>query len=75
MGNTGKIGFIAAVRDEYTGRMEEVAEHLREKGCEIKQVLKLTGVITGRIDKGASLKDLKIEGIESVEIQKKIRKI
>jgi hypothetical protein len=67
--------FIAAVNDDYAGRIEEVAEKLRNMGCEIKRVMKITGVITGRVKKSISLNELKIQGIKSVELQKKVRKI
>jgi hypothetical protein len=69
-----KKNFIAAVDDKYTGRIEEVAERLRERGCDIRQILQLTGVITGKVDLQTSLNDLKIEGIASIELQKKVKK-
>jgi len=70
-----QISFIAAVNDEFTSRIEEVAERLRDKGCEIKKIMPLTGVITGNVDQSIPLKDLRVEGIDSVDRQKKVRKI
>lgn len=72
---TAKKNFMASVEEGYTDRIEEVAGRLRDKGCEIKQILKLTGVITGKIDHRIPLAELKIEGIQTVEIQRKVRKI
>lgn len=67
--------FMAAVEEGYSDRIEEIADRLRERGCEISQILKLTGVITGRVDQRTPLNKIKIEGIQSVEFQKKVKKI
>lgn len=75
MKRTGMKSFIAAVTDDHSDRMEEVADRLREKGCKINQILKLTGIITGRVSLSTPLNDLIIKGIKSVEIEKKLRKI
>jgi hypothetical protein len=69
-----KQSFIASVKDDYLERMEQVADQLRVKGCEINQILKFSGVITGKVNKQVNLKDLKIEGITSIEKQRVLRK-
>ena len=66
--------FVAAVDENYLNRIEDVADRLRTRGCKIENILKLTGVITGRVSLTTEIAELKIEGIESVEVQKKIRK-
>jgi hypothetical protein len=66
--------FIAAVSDDYTSRMDDVADRLKNEGCEIKQILKLTGIITGKVKHTIDLEQLKVEGVKSIELQRKIRK-
>jgi hypothetical protein len=55
-------------------QIDLVADQLRLKGCEIRQILKLSGVITGRVDKATHLDALRIEGISSIEKQRMVRK-
>jgi hypothetical protein len=74
MKRTDKKYFIAAVKDDYINRIEEVADALKAGGCEIKQVLYLSGIIIGKVDKTLDLNDLKVEGIASVENQRTMRK-
>jgi len=74
MKQTLKNDFIAAVKDDYLDQMDEVADRLRIKGCEIRRIMKLTGVITGRLKAGTEFSDLYVEGIASVEKQRLVRK-
>jgi hypothetical protein len=69
-----KKSFIASVQDEYMDRVEEVASRLRDKGCEIKRVMKLTGIITGRIDVERDLTQLHVEGIATIEKERTLHK-
>jgi hypothetical protein len=67
--------FIASVTDDYIETIDEVARRLQNLGCEITQVLKISGVITGRVEQNRDLHDLHIQGVASVEKQKQVRKI
>ncbi|HLO60358.1 MAG TPA: hypothetical protein VK179_16525 [Bacteroidales bacterium] len=67
--------FIASVTDDYLGTIDEVASRLQNLGCEITQVLKISGVITGKVEQDRDLDDLRIQGVASVEKQKQVRKI
>jgi hypothetical protein len=69
-----KKSFIASVKDEYMDRVEEVASRLRDRGCEINSIMKLTGIITGRIEDERDLKQLRVEGIASIEKERTLRK-
>jgi archaellum component FlaC len=72
--NRMKKDFIASVSDGYLDHIENIAEELQRLGCEIKQVMKITGVITGRIEQTRNLDELHIKGIDSVEKQRTVRK-
>jgi hypothetical protein len=75
MKKSGMKNFIAAVSDNYFNRIDDVADRLRKHGCEVEQILRITGVIIGRVSHTTDLRNLKIEGIEAIEIRKGIRKI
>jgi|WetSurMetagenome_2_1015567.scaffolds.fasta_scaffold279250_2 hypothetical protein len=66
--------FIASVRNEHLDHIEQVAQKLREKGCEITGILKITGVISGSVNETTDLNELKMEGIASIEKQRTVRK-
>lgn len=74
MRKIAKQYFIASVHDDYMDRIEQIADKLRSRGCEISEVLSLSGVITGRALPQVDLTDLKIEGIASVEKQRILKK-
>lgn len=69
-----KQNFIASVSDDYLDQIEQVVDQLRARGFEIKQVLRITGVITGRVSAKIELSELSIEGITSIEKPRKLRK-
>ena len=69
-----KQNFIASVSDDYLDQIEVVVEELRARGFEIKQVLRITGVITGKVSVKIELSELSIEGIASIEKPRKLRK-
>jgi hypothetical protein len=54
--------------------MEWIADNLRSQGCEIRDILPLSGVITGKALPQVDLKDLKVEGIASIEKQRTLKK-
>lgn len=69
-----KQHFIAAVQNDHLDHIEEVARRLRIKGCEINQILPITGIISGSIDAGQNLDELKVEGIAAIEKQRTVKK-
>jgi hypothetical protein len=74
MGKTVKQNFIASVRDDHMDQIEQIADKLRSKGCEINEVLELSGVITGKVSQRVNLDDLLVEGIASIEKQRVLKK-
>lgn len=74
MARPGKKYFIASVKDGYLSRINDVAEALKARGCDIRQVLSLTGTITGKVDNRVNLNDLQVDGIASIEKQRTMRK-
>ncbi len=75
MKSTNRQSFIASVHEDYIEHIERIADELRGKGCEIKQVLKISGVITGKAAPKINLEDLKVKGIASIEKQRDVRKL
>ena len=69
-----KQSFIASVHDDYMDQIEQIADKLRLKGCEINDVLVLSGVITGKAKQQVKLDDLHVEGIASIEKQRVVKK-
>ena len=68
-----KRNFIASVEENATGKIDQIAGELRRKGCTIKQVLKLSGIITGCSSGNESkLEDLKISGIKYIEEDRQV---
>ncbi|MEX2568244.1 MAG: hypothetical protein WD431_20020 [Cyclobacteriaceae bacterium] len=68
--------FIAAVEDDQIEHIELVVERLKEKGCEIRQVLTFSGIISGcSSGKEANLQELKVNGIKHIEEDREVRAI
>ena len=74
MKKTIKQDFIASVDDDYMDQIDLIADELRLKGCEIKEVLEISGVIIGKAKITVDLKDLYVEGIVSIEKQRILKK-
>jgi hypothetical protein len=74
MKRIAKQYFIVSVDESHLEQIDQVAAVLKSKGCEISKILKLTGVITGKVPIDAQLTDLKIEGISSIEKQRAVSK-
>lgn len=70
-----KINFIASVKEERLNDIKHIADQLASLGCEITNVLSFSGIITGEALSQLSLSDLKIEGIQSIEIEKTVKAI
>lgn len=72
--NAMKRNFIASIEDNATEKIDQIAGELRQQGCTIKQVLKLSGIITGYSSgKEARLEDLKVTGIKYIEEDREAR--
>ncbi|MBN1159488.1 MAG: hypothetical protein JXA61_08920 [Bacteroidales bacterium] len=74
MVKTTRQDFVASVLDDYMDRMDQIADNLRSKGCEINEVLKISGVITGSAEQKLNLSELHVEGVASIEKQRILRK-
>ena len=60
------MNFIAKIEDNQRGNIQEIARSLEKMGIQVKQILKIPGVITGS-SRRMPLAQLKIKGIASVE--------
>lgn len=56
--------FVAQVSDKK--QLQRVAKDLRDLGCQIDQIMKLTGVITGD-SKNKALSELMVKGLRFIE--------
>lgn len=66
------MNLIMKVEDNQRGNIQEIARTLEKMGVRIKQILKVSGVITGSSPR-MSLAKLKIKGIQSVEQDRTVR--
>jgi hypothetical protein len=64
------MDFIAKIEDNQNIR--EIAQSLEQMGIRVKQVLKVTGVITGSSG-SLPLRQVKIKGIQSVEQDRRLK--
>lgn len=69
------VYFIASVQDQYLKDIQSLANEMEEKGCTIIRVTQLLGIISGSVEEGQSLEQLKVEGIDQIEIDRKIKPI
>lgn len=65
-----EINFIASVDDDQIDNVKKIAEKLKNMGCTIKNVFSF-GVIAGSTS--SSIEELKIQGIKTVELDKKVK--
>lgn len=69
-----KVGFIASVRSENIREINFIAGEIKKLGCEVNNIMEITGVITGTTDDDTTLEDLShIRGIKYVEPDRDIR--
>jgi hypothetical protein len=68
-----KFNFIASVNDDRLDDIESIARNLKEMGCNIDNVLKFSGIITGSAASEMSLNELKIDGIKYVEPERIVK--
>ncbi|HLW21257.1 MAG TPA: hypothetical protein VKX33_13090 [Cyclobacteriaceae bacterium] len=66
------IHFIASVKNNHLEEIQSLAKQMEDKGCKITLVAKLLGVISGTVEDEQSLGDLTMDGIDKVEIDRKI---
>lgn len=66
------MNFIAKVEDSQRGNIQEIARSLEKMGIQVRQILKIPGVITGS-SRRMPLAQLKIKGIASVERDRQLR--
>lgn len=69
------LNFIASVKTNHLEEIQSLAKQLESKGCRIHRVTQLLGIITGTVEDADSLDHLKIEGIDQIEIDRKIKPI
>lgn len=67
------IYFIASVKDNHLDDIQSVARELEDRGCRIIRVTRLLGIISGSVEDNRSLDQLKIEGIDQIEIDRNIK--
>jgi hypothetical protein len=58
---------IVTISDDEIGRINEIAQELRQSGMQVDQILSTTGIISGSIESAALRKVRKIPGVASVE--------
>ena len=70
------IHFIASVEPSERFQIQAIAERLRQKGCQITNILRITGIITG-CSSGveSNLDELKVPGILIIEEDRNVSAI
>lgn len=64
------MNFIATVEDDQRSNIQEIAKSLEKMGIRVRDVMRITGVITGT---SGSLAKVRIKGIRSVEQDRNLR--
>jgi len=64
------MNFIATVEDNQRSNIQEIARSLEKVGVKVREVMRITGVITGS---SRSLARVRIPGIRSVEPDRSLR--
>lgn len=66
--------FIASVERGSVPQIEQIAKSLQDRGCTIRRILKLSGIISGcSSGKEKDLQELKIQGIRHIEEDRQVR--
>ena len=68
-----KIYFIASINERNIDDIKNIAHELEIIGCFVDSILPITGIITGSTSSDTSIDQLKIDGIENIEISKEIQ--
>ena len=64
------MNFIATVEDNQRSNIQEIARSLEKVGVQVREVMRISGVITGS---SRSLAKVRIPGIRTVEQDRKLR--
>lgn len=64
------MNFIATVEDNQRSNIQEIARSLEKVGVQVREVMRITGVIRGT---SGSLAKVRIPGIRSVEQDRTLR--
>lgn len=65
--------FSVTVDDRHLAEVETVAQALRDTGMEVERVLGTVGVITGRAPAAARPALLAVDGVSSVDEQRRVQ--
>jgi|GEM_PF-1505952 len=66
------IYFIASVKNNHLDDIQTLAKQLEERGCRINLITKMLGIISGSVEDGHAIDQLKIDGIDKIEIDRKL---
>lgn len=70
------MNIIITVDEKNLKNIDTIAKSLKRLGVDVEDVLKITGIITGSVDrKYKDFSNLKIEGVKSIELSKKLKAI
>ena len=64
------MNFIATVEDNQRSNIQEIAQSLEKMGVQVREVMRISGVITGS---SRSLTKVRIPGIRTVEQDRRLR--
>ncbi len=64
------MNFIATVEDNQRSNIQEIAQSLEKMGVQVREVMRISGVITGS---SRSLARVRIPGIRTVEQDRRLR--
>jgi len=64
------MDFIATVEDSQRSNIQEIANTLEKMGIRVREVMRISGVITGS---SQTLSKVRIKGIRSVEQDRRLR--
>jgi hypothetical protein len=68
------VNFIASVNDQNIQHTKAIVELLKKKGCMINDVFEGIGTISGSVDDKIGIDELKVTGIDAVEVQRKVKR-
>lgn len=68
-----KTSVVVTVADSHLDRVTDLAEHMRQAGLSVDQVLGATGVVTGTASKAATARLRRLSGVQAVEAVDEVR--
>jgi hypothetical protein len=66
------MGIIVTIQDKHLKDIHTIAKTLSALGMRVDNVLKISGIISGSIKSATKPSELKVKGVKSVEVSKKI---